>query len=90
MDPHYEESLHQLRHRRRAAVVISPNIPLPDCPAWKSLRWRIPIRSGKNYRLTGAKRLYTSFYTMMEQEKPDIVILCSRLPKNIMNRSNMR
>ena len=35
----------------------------------------------KNYRLTGAKRLYTSFVTMMEQEKPDIVILCSRLPK---------
>ena len=35
----------------------------------------------KSYRLTGAKRLYTSFYTMMEQEKPDIVILCSRLPK---------
>ena len=35
----------------------------------------------KNFRLTGAKRLYSSFTTMMEQEKPDIVILCSRLPK---------
>ena len=35
----------------------------------------------KTFRLTGAKRLYTSFVTMMEQEKPDIVILCSRLPK---------
>ncbi len=35
----------------------------------------------KTYRLTGAKRLYTSFTAMMEQEKPDIVILCSRLPK---------
>ena len=33
------------------------------------------------FRLTGAKRLYTSFHTMMEQEKPDIVVLCSRLPK---------
>ena len=35
----------------------------------------------KTFRLTGAKRLYTSFTAMMEQEKPDIVILCSRLPK---------
>ena len=34
----------------------------------------------KTFRLTGAKRLYPSFVTMMEQEKPDIVILCSRLP----------
>ena len=32
------------------------------------------------FRLTGAKRLYTSFETMMEQERPDIVVLCSRLP----------
>ena len=35
----------------------------------------------KTYRLTGAKRLYSSFTAMMEQEKPDIVILCSRLPE---------
>ena len=35
----------------------------------------------KTYRLTGAKRLYPSFLSMMEQEKPDIVVLCSRLPK---------
>ncbi|MBR4372604.1 MAG: hypothetical protein IKS92_16260, partial [Victivallales bacterium] len=34
----------------------------------------------KTFRLTGAKRLYTSFHSMMEQEKPDIVVLCSRLP----------
>ena len=34
----------------------------------------------KTFRLTGAKRLYTSFETMMETEKPDIVVLCSRLP----------
>ena len=34
----------------------------------------------KDFRLSGAKRLYRSFETMMEQEKPDIVILCSRLP----------
>lgn len=34
----------------------------------------------KSFRLTGAKRLYPSFQEMMEQEKPDIVILCSRLP----------
>ena len=32
------------------------------------------------YRLTGAKRLYTDFHAMMETEKPDIVVLCSRLP----------
>lgn len=36
----------------------------------------------KTFRLTGAKRLYSSFEAMMEQEKPDIVILCSRLPKD--------
>ena len=36
----------------------------------------------KTFRLTGARRLYTSFIAMMEQEKPDIVILCSRLPKD--------
>ena len=35
----------------------------------------------KSFRLTGAKRLYTSFLEMMEQEKPEIVVLCSRLPK---------
>ena len=34
-----------------------------------------------SFRLTGAKRLYSSFLAMMEQEKPDIVVLCSRLPK---------
>ena len=34
----------------------------------------------KNFRLTGAQRLYSSFEEMMEREKPDIVILCSRLP----------
>jgi predicted dehydrogenase len=33
------------------------------------------------YRLTGAKRLYTTFHAMMEAEKPDIVVLCSRLPQ---------
>ncbi|MBQ9803311.1 MAG: Gfo/Idh/MocA family oxidoreductase [Lentisphaeria bacterium] len=32
------------------------------------------------YHLTGAKRFYTSYLEMMETEKPDIVILCSRLP----------
>ena len=32
------------------------------------------------YQLTGAKRLYTSYTEMMDTEKPDIVILCSRLP----------
>ncbi|MCR4572228.1 MAG: Gfo/Idh/MocA family oxidoreductase [Lentisphaeria bacterium] len=34
----------------------------------------------KTFHLTGAKRLYPSFPDMMEHEKPDIVILCSRLP----------
>ena len=34
----------------------------------------------KNFRLTGAQRLYPAFEEMMEREKPDIVILCSRLP----------
>jgi len=35
----------------------------------------------KRYRLTGAKRLYASFPEMMEREKPDITVLCSRLPR---------
>ena len=35
----------------------------------------------KNFRLTGARRLYSAFREMMEREEPDIVILCSRLPK---------
>ena len=34
----------------------------------------------KDFRLSGAKRLYRSYEAMMEQEKPEIVILCSRLP----------
>ena len=34
----------------------------------------------KTYQLTGAKRRYGSFTAMMETEKPDIVVLCSRLP----------
>ena len=34
----------------------------------------------KNFRLTGAQRLYPAFEEMMEREKPDIVVLCSRLP----------
>lgn len=34
-----------------------------------------------DYRLTGAKRLYKSFTDMMDREKPDIVILSSRLPR---------
>ena len=36
--------------------------------------------SEKTFRLTGAQRRYDSFYAMMEKEKPDIVVLCSRLP----------
>ena len=34
----------------------------------------------KTFRLTGAQRLYDSFTAMVEAEKPDIVVLCSRLP----------
>ena len=34
----------------------------------------------KNYHLCGAKRLYTCYEEMMEKERPDIVVLCSRLP----------
>ena len=34
----------------------------------------------KTFRLTGAQRRYESFTTMVEKEKPDIVVLCSRLP----------
>jgi predicted dehydrogenase len=34
----------------------------------------------KRYQLTGAKKLYRSFTEMVEREKPDIVVLCSRLP----------
>ena len=30
--------------------------------------------------LIGAKRFYNSYHEMMETEKPDIVVLCSRLP----------
>ena len=33
-----------------------------------------------NFHLCGAKKLYASYEEMMETEKPDIVILCSRLP----------
>lgn len=35
-----------------------------------------------NYHLCGAKRLYTRYEEMMEKEKPDIVVLCSRLPED--------
>ena len=31
------------------------------------------------FKRTGAQRLYTSYQEMLEQEKPDITILCSRL-----------
>ena len=34
----------------------------------------------KTFALCGAKRRYESFTAMMETEKPDIVVLCSRLP----------
>ena len=34
----------------------------------------------KTFSLCGAKRRYESFTAMMETEKPDIVVLCSRLP----------
>ena len=34
----------------------------------------------KNYRLTGAKRRYESYFAMVEAEHPDVVVLCSRLP----------
>ena len=33
-----------------------------------------------NFRLTGAAKLYRDYVEMMEAEKPDIVVLCSRLP----------
>lgn len=33
-----------------------------------------------NFRLTGAERLYAGYREMMTAEKPDIVVLCSRLP----------
>jgi len=36
--------------------------------------------AGERHLLTGAKRLYRSFHEMVEQENPDIVVLCSRLP----------
>lgn len=35
----------------------------------------------ENFHLTGAKKLYTSYHEMIECEKPDIVVLCSRLPE---------
>lgn len=38
-------------------------------------------KSEDTFRLTGAKRRYDSFYAMMEKEKPDIAVLCSRLPE---------
>ena len=38
------------------------------------------IEAQKNYFLTGAEKLYSSFEEMMECEKPDIVVLASRLP----------
>ena len=34
----------------------------------------------KTFFLTGAKRRYESYFAMVEAEKPDIVVLCSRLP----------
>ena len=34
----------------------------------------------KTFRLTGAKRRYESYCSMVETEHPDIVVLCSRLP----------
>ena len=34
----------------------------------------------KDFRLTGAKRRYESYFAMVEAERPDIVVLCSRLP----------
>ena len=34
----------------------------------------------KNFRLTGAKRRYESYFAMVEAEKPDVVVLSSRLP----------
>ena len=36
--------------------------------------------SEKTFFLTGAKRRYESYFAMVEAEKPDIVVLCSRLP----------
>jgi len=36
--------------------------------------------SEKTFFLTGAKRRYESYFAMVESEKPDIVVLCSRLP----------
>ena len=33
-----------------------------------------------NFHLCGAKKLYSSYEEMMTIEKPDIVVLCSRLP----------
>ena len=35
----------------------------------------------KTFRMTGAKRLYSNYIEMMDQEHPDIVVLCSRLPQ---------
>lgn len=34
-----------------------------------------------NFHLCGAKKLYASYEEMMETEKPDVVVLCSRLPE---------
>ena len=34
------------------------------------------------YRRTGAARLYRDFTEMMDKERPDIVVLCSRLPED--------
>ena len=34
-----------------------------------------------NFHLCGAKKLYASYEEMMETEKPDIGVLCSRLPE---------
>ncbi|MBR0458690.1 MAG: Gfo/Idh/MocA family oxidoreductase [Victivallales bacterium] len=36
----------------------------------------------KTYRLTGAKKLYTDTLQMLEAERPDIVVLCSRQPED--------
>lgn len=37
--------------------------------------------AAQNFHLCGAKKLYAGYEEMMQAEKPDIVILCSRLPE---------
>ena len=36
----------------------------------------------ENFHLCGAQKLYSSYEEMMETERPDIVVLCSRLPED--------